>query len=102
MDISGASEVKGIINATRLNLDISGASVARLSGTAKNALIDASGACKVNSYELSSRKLQSILIRSIKYKSDCDWRIECSRKRWFNYLLQRTGNRQSDECKCRR
>ena len=53
MDISGASEVKGIINATRLNLDISGASVARLSGTAKNALIEASGACKVNSYELS-------------------------------------------------
>ncbi|MCW3081961.1 head GIN domain-containing protein [Segetibacter sp.] len=53
MDISGASEVKGIINVSRLNLDISGASVARLSGTAKDGLIDASGACKVNSYELS-------------------------------------------------
>jgi hypothetical protein len=53
MDVSGASEIKGIINVTRFNLDISGASVARLSGTAKNALIDASGACKVNSYELS-------------------------------------------------
>ncbi|MDQ6814142.1 MAG: DUF2807 domain-containing protein, partial [Bacteroidota bacterium] len=53
MDISGASEIKGIVNANKLNLEISGASVARLSGTAKNALIDASGAAKVNSYELS-------------------------------------------------
>lgn len=53
MNISGASEVKGMIKASQLNLDISGASVARLSGTAKNALIDASGACKVNSYDLS-------------------------------------------------
>jgi Putative auto-transporter adhesin, head GIN domain len=53
MDISGASEVKGIINASKLNLDISGASVARLSGSVKDALIDASGACKVNSYDLS-------------------------------------------------
>jgi hypothetical protein len=53
LDISGASEVKGMINVAKLNLDISGASVARLSGTAKDCLIDASGACKVNSYELS-------------------------------------------------
>lgn len=53
LDISGASEVKGMINVAKLNLDISGASVARLSGTAKDGLIDASGACKVNSYELS-------------------------------------------------
>jgi hypothetical protein len=53
LDISGASEVKGIIKVNRLNLDISGASVSRLSGIAKNALIDASGACKVNGYDLS-------------------------------------------------
>ncbi len=53
MDISGASEVKGMINVNRLNLDISGASVARLSGNVKNALIGASGACKINSYDLN-------------------------------------------------
>lgn len=53
MGVSGASEVKGMINVSRLDLDISGASVARLSGTAKDGLIDASGACKVNSYDLS-------------------------------------------------
>lgn len=52
MDISGASEMKGIINANRLNVDISGASEARLSGVAKEGIIDASGAAKVNSYSL--------------------------------------------------
>jgi hypothetical protein len=51
--VSGASEVKGIINVNKLDMDISGASVSRLSGTAKNAFIDASGAGKVNSYDLS-------------------------------------------------
>lgn len=53
IDISGASEIKGDLTVDKLNLDISGASVARLAGTARNALIDASGACKVNSYDLS-------------------------------------------------
>lgn len=53
LDVSGASEIKGMINVNKLNLDISGASVARLSGTAKDGLIDASGACKVNGYDLS-------------------------------------------------
>lgn len=52
MDVSGASEVKGIVNINRLNMDISGASVARLAGTVKEATIDASGACKVESYDL--------------------------------------------------
>lgn len=52
IDISGASELKGAINVNNLKLDISGASVSRLSGTAKNALIGASGACKINSYDL--------------------------------------------------
>ena len=53
MEVSGASEIKGIINVTNLNLDISGASVARLSGSAKQGQIEASGACKVNSYDLN-------------------------------------------------
>lgn len=53
LDISGASEVKGIIDVNKLNLAISGASVARLSGYAKKGLIEAIGACKINSYGLS-------------------------------------------------
>lgn len=53
MDVSGASEVKGMININHLSLDVSGASVARLSGMAKDAAIEASGACKINSYDLS-------------------------------------------------
>lgn len=52
LDISGASEVKGIINVIRMNLDISGASVAKLAGTVNEGTIDASGASKVNSYDL--------------------------------------------------
>lgn len=53
IDISGASEVKGIINVSKLNIEVSGASVARLSGSASEGLISASGACKINSYDLS-------------------------------------------------
>jgi hypothetical protein len=53
LDISGASEIKGIINVNKLSMDIGGASVSKLTGTAKIASIDASGACKVNSYDLS-------------------------------------------------
>ena len=34
-------------------MDIGGASISKLSGSAKIASIDASGACKVNSYDLS-------------------------------------------------
>lgn len=52
MDISGASEVKGVIDVNKLDIDISGASVSRLSGTVKEGTIEASGACKVNSYDL--------------------------------------------------
>lgn len=52
MDISGASEVKGIVNVSKLDMDISGASVAKLAGTVSEGMIDASGACKVNSYDL--------------------------------------------------
>ena len=53
LEVSGASEIKGIINVSRLNLDVSGASVARLSGSATEGLINGSGACRVNSYDLS-------------------------------------------------
>lgn len=52
MNISGASEVKGLIDINKLDMDISGASISRLSGTVKEGAIDASGACKVNSYDL--------------------------------------------------
>ena len=52
MDISGASEVKGIVDLSKLNMDISGASVVKLAGTVNEGTIDASGACKVNSYDL--------------------------------------------------
>jgi hypothetical protein len=52
IEVSGASEVKGIVNVNKLNMDVSGASVVRLSGTANDGLIDASGACKVASYDL--------------------------------------------------
>lgn len=51
-DVSGASEVKGIVNVNKLNIEMSGASVARLAGTVKEGLIEASGACKINSYNL--------------------------------------------------
>lgn len=52
LDVSGASEIKGIVDVNRLNMDISGASVARLAGTVKEGIIDGSGAAKVNSYSL--------------------------------------------------
>ncbi len=44
-----------------MNIDISGASVTRLTGSANNANIDASGACKVNGFELkvSNGKLEA-------------------------------------------
>jgi hypothetical protein len=59
LDISGASEIKGILNANRLNMDISGASVAKLAGTVKEGIIEASGACKINSYSLAIDKCKA-------------------------------------------
>lgn len=53
LDVSGASEIKGIVNVNRLNMDISGASVSKLSGSVKQGEIDASGAAKINSYSLA-------------------------------------------------
>ncbi len=56
MEVSGASEVKGIVAVNKLDMDMSGASVAKLSGTVNEGTIDASGACKVNSYDLVFNK----------------------------------------------
>jgi hypothetical protein len=54
--VSGASEIKGTFTVQQLNVEVSGASVARLSGTATNAMLDASGACKISAYELMAQQ----------------------------------------------
>jgi hypothetical protein len=54
VDMSGASELKGPIQVENLNLDISGASVTRLTGTSKTLHIEASGACRVNGFDLKA------------------------------------------------
>jgi hypothetical protein len=54
VDISGASELKGAIQVNNFDLDISGASVTRLTGNAKSININASGACRVNGFELKA------------------------------------------------
>jgi len=56
LDVFGASEVKGALQVTNLNMSVSGASVVRLSGTAENAIIEASGAVRVNAFELQVDK----------------------------------------------
>ena len=58
VNISGASEVKGNVNLQNFDLDMSGASVVRLAGSVSEGTIDASGASKINSYDLSFRKLK--------------------------------------------
>ena len=57
--VSGASEIKGNFAVQQLNVEVSGASVARLSGSATNALLDASGACKINAYELVAQQCKA-------------------------------------------
>ncbi len=52
LDVFGASEVKGALQVKNLNMGVSGASVVRLSGIAENAIIEASGAVRVNAFEL--------------------------------------------------
>lgn len=54
VDISGASEMKGAIQVNNLNLHMSGASVTRLTGSVKTLTVDASGACKVNGFDLQA------------------------------------------------
>ena len=56
VDVSGASEAKGIIDVEKLKIDISGASEVKFAGTVHNGSIDASGASKLNSYDLSFDK----------------------------------------------
>jgi hypothetical protein len=52
LQISGASELKGALQVKNLNMGISGASVARLTGTAESANVEASGAVRMNGYDL--------------------------------------------------
>jgi hypothetical protein len=54
VDISGASEAKGVLDVKNLNLDISGAAVTRFSGIANTVNIDASGAARVNAFDLKA------------------------------------------------
>ncbi len=53
IEISGASEVKGNISVDKLAIQLSGASIARLAGIAKDGNIEASGASGFSSYGLS-------------------------------------------------
>jgi hypothetical protein len=52
LQVSGASELKGALQVKNLNMGISGASVARLTGTAESANVEASGAVRMNGYDL--------------------------------------------------
>jgi hypothetical protein len=52
LQVTGASELKGQLDVRNLNMGISGASVARLTGTAESANIEASGAVRINGYDL--------------------------------------------------
>ena len=52
LQVSGASELKGGLEVKNLNMGISGASVARLTGTAESANVEASGAIRINGYDL--------------------------------------------------
>lgn len=53
IEVSGASEIKGNINVDKLNLQLSGASIARLAGIAKDGSVEVSGASGFSSYGLS-------------------------------------------------
>lgn len=52
IEISGASEIKGEVEATKLKIDINGASVAKLKGTVVDARLEASGASVINAFDL--------------------------------------------------
>lgn len=52
IELSGASDFTGTVNATNLMIDASGASHLNISGTADKADIDISGACYVKGYDL--------------------------------------------------
>lgn len=57
IDMYGASEIKGNLDAQQLNVSISGSSVAKLSGSAKNGVLEVSGASKIGSYGLAFDRL---------------------------------------------
>lgn len=52
IEVSGASELKGEIEVSKLNLDVSGASSIKLSGKVTEAVVDLSGAGIINAYPL--------------------------------------------------
>ena len=54
IELSGASDFTGDIAVDKLRLDASGASNAKISGTATDASIIASGACSLRAYELKT------------------------------------------------
>lgn len=54
VDLSGASDLKGKVDAKKLTFDISGASDTKITGTAVNLNIDASGASSFKGFELST------------------------------------------------
>jgi len=54
VDLSGASDLKGRVEAKKLTIDLSGASDMTLSGIATDLRIDASGACKFKGFDLTT------------------------------------------------
>lgn len=54
-DISGASEIRGRIEVSHYHLNISGASESKLSGSAGLGIIGASGAARLNNYDLQTK-----------------------------------------------
>jgi hypothetical protein len=54
MELSGASDFTGDMNVKTLRIDASGASNAKLSGTAEDANIIATGACNLKAYDLKT------------------------------------------------
>lgn len=52
IQLSGASELKGMVNITDLNIKLSGASEIKLSGSVKTTNIESSGASDVKAYDL--------------------------------------------------
>jgi hypothetical protein len=54
IDLSGASDLKGKVEAKKLTVDLSGASDMTLSGITTDLRIDASGACKFKGFDLAT------------------------------------------------
>ena len=54
IELSGASDFTGDVVIGKLRLGTSGASVIKISGTAENTVVDASGACDIKAYDLKT------------------------------------------------